>query len=134
MADEVRHIFVYGTLLRGGRNHGRLCGDALTIEPACTTGRLYDLPAGFPAMVEAPDGTVSGEALTFADIEAALAGLDFLEGYRPNQPEHSLYLRRIQPVTLLDPGATVPSHCYIWGGPLPPGAARIRSGQWRPGV
>ena len=130
MAGEVRHLFVYGTLLRGGANHARFCADALTIEPASTPGRLYHLPAGFPAMVEDADGTVYGEAMTFSDLDAALARIDVLEGCRPDRPEHSLYLRRVQPVTLLCSGEIVPAYCYVWRGCLPESAVFLPSGRW----
>ena len=130
MRDDVTRVFVYGTLLRGGANHTRFCNDALAIEPASTQGRLYDLPAGFPAMVEATDGTVYGEAIAFPDIDAALTRLDFLEGYRPERPEHSLYLRRVQPVMLLNSGDMVLAYCYVWRNALPPGATHLPSGKW----
>ena len=132
MPGEVTHILVYGTLLRGEANHARFCADALTVEPASTRGRLYHLPAGFPAMVEDAEGAVYGEAMTFPEIEAALAKVDLLEGYRPGRPEHSLYLRRVQPVTLLRSGEAVAAYCYIWRGPLPRGAVLIPSGRWVP--
>jgi len=132
MPDRAKRVFAYGTLLRGGSNHERFCADALAIEPASTTGRLYDLLAGFPAMVSAAFGTVYGEAMTFPDIAEALAGLDCLDGYRRERPEHSLYLRRVQNVTLLDSGATVPAYCYVWRGLLPEGAVLVRSGRWTP--
>ena len=130
MSDQVKFLFVYGTLMRGQRNHARFCGDALTIEPASTMGHLHDLLAGFPAMVEGK-GTVYGEAMTFPDTEATLSELDFLEGYRPDQPGRSLYLRRVQPVTLLGSGTTVPAYCYLWHGPLPPDAVFLPSGRWQ---
>lgn len=130
MPDRAKRVFAYGTLLRGGSNHERFCADALAIEPASTTGRLYDLLAGFPAMVNSAFGTVHGEAMTFPDIDEALARLDCLEGYRRERPEHSLYLRRVQNVTLLDSGATVPAYCYVWRGLLPVGATHLPSGKW----
>jgi len=52
-------------------NHSRLCADALAVEPAVCTGRLYHLRAGFPAMVEDEHGEVHGEAMTFADMESS---------------------------------------------------------------
>jgi len=130
-AKRVTTLFAYGTLMRGRRNHARFCGDALSIEPASTTGRLYDLPDGFPAMVGAADGVVHGEAMTFPDLKATLASVDVLEGYRPDPPGRSLYLRRVQPVTLLGSGTTVPAYCYLWHGPLPPEAAFLPSGRWQ---
>jgi gamma-glutamylcyclotransferase (GGCT)/AIG2-like uncharacterized protein YtfP len=41
-------VFVYGTLKRGERNHGRYCPGALRVEPATVSGHLYDLPGGHP--------------------------------------------------------------------------------------
>ena len=130
MAEEVKHLFVYGTLMRGQANHDRYCADALTIEPAVTTGRLYHLPMGYPAMIEAENGQVFGEAMTFPDLAAKLAILDILEGYRPDDPEHSLYLRRIRPVSLLKSGLTVPAYCYLWRGECPFGSVLVATGRW----
>jgi len=45
-------------------------------------------------MVEDTEGTVYGEAMTFPDIDETLARLDVLEGYRPDSPGRSLFLRR----------------------------------------
>lgn len=43
-------LFVYGTLKRGHCNHARFCAQAVDIVPAATWGRLYLLPAGYPAL------------------------------------------------------------------------------------
>lgn len=134
MDGEARHVFVYGTLLRGGPNHARFCGDALSIEPAWTAGRLYRLPTGLPVMIDAADGTVYGEAMTFSDLGATLAKLDMLEGYSPPRPERSLYLRVVRQVTLLSTGEPVPAWVYVWQRPLPRGAVFIPSGRWACGV
>ena len=131
MADPVKHLFVYGTLMRGQSNHDRFCADALTIEPAITTGRLYDLPMGFPAMVEADNGQVFGEAMTFPDLRATLGAIDRLEGYQPASPESSLYIRVLRPVASAQSAVVVPAFCYVWRRSLPPGAVRAPSGRWK---
>jgi|GEM_PF-4535069 len=84
-------------------------------------------------MIEAADGTVCGEAMTFPDLGSTMARLDVLEGYRPEDPERSLYIRRVQPVTLLCTGERVPAYGYVWQRPLPRGAVFISSGRWTPG-
>ena len=48
--QEVTQIAVYGTLKRGYSNHLKFCRDAVKIEPIMLCGKLYDLPAGFPAL------------------------------------------------------------------------------------
>ncbi|OQA89179.1 MAG: Gamma-L-glutamyl-butirosin B gamma-glutamyl cyclotransferase [bacterium ADurb.Bin236] len=109
----IRHIFVYGTLMRGMSNHDRFCRDALNIEPAVTTGRLYHLPYGFPAMFDAPDGQVFGEVMTFPDIGKTLERLDRLEGYRPGDIQ-SHYVRIAKTVTILNNGEDVLAWTYIY--------------------
>jgi gamma-glutamylcyclotransferase (GGCT)/AIG2-like uncharacterized protein YtfP len=99
--------------MRGMSNHDRFCGDALTVEPAVTTGRLYHLPYGFPAMFDATDGQVSGEVITFPEIEKTLERLDRLEGYRPGDGR-SHYIRIDKIVTILNSGRIVPAWVYVY--------------------
>ena len=51
MRSQHLNVFVYGTLKRGQRNHGRLCDGLVTAREATVRGRLYDLPYGYPALV-----------------------------------------------------------------------------------
>ncbi|MEM9423317.1 MAG: gamma-glutamylcyclotransferase [Spirochaetota bacterium] len=55
--DKHLSIFVYGTLKKGFCYHDRFCSRAIRIEALATWGRLYHLPAGFPAL-EVPDSSV----------------------------------------------------------------------------
>ncbi len=105
-------LFVYGTLMRGMSNHARFCGDALTIKPAFTTGRLYHLPYGYPAMFSGPDGQVFGDVMTFPNIEKTIKEMDHLEGYRPHGQCH--YIRIAKRVTSLSDGITVPAWAYVY--------------------
>lgn len=109
---DINRVFVYGTLLSGMSNHNRYCGDALTIEPAVTTGRLYHLPYGFPAMFDTPDGQVFGEVITFPDIVKSLERLDVLEGYSPSGASH--YVRVIKHVKVLKDCCIVPAWVYVY--------------------
>jgi len=132
MADHVKHLFVYGTLMRGGANHARFCADALTIEPAITTGRLYHLPAGFPAMLAADNGQVFGEAMTFPDLAAVLGQTDFLEGFDPLRPDRSMYRRIVVPVLIEPSDRCVTAWTYVWNRGLPGGSRLVPAGRWRP--
>ena len=130
MADQVKHLFVYGTLMCGQANHDRFCGDALTIEPAVTTGRLYHLPMGFPAMIEAGDGQVFGEAMTFPDLDAVLRQTDRLEGYDPRRPDSSMYRRIVVSVLSGPSPRPLMAWTYVWNRALPRGAVALPSGHW----
>jgi len=109
----VKTVLCYGTLMRGMRLHDWYCGDALTIDPAATTGRLYHLPYGFPAMFDAPNGIVHGEVMTFPNIEKTLERLDRLEGYHPGD-DRCHYLRIAKQITLLPDGRTLPAWVYVY--------------------
>ena len=62
---------------------------------------LFDLGI-YPAAVPASDGRVWGEVYEATQPFMVLQALDELEGYRPGEPEASLYNRTITPVTLED--------------------------------
>jgi gamma-glutamylcyclotransferase (GGCT)/AIG2-like uncharacterized protein YtfP len=66
--DNHLRLFVYGTLKKGFWNFDRFCTRAISIEPATTWGRLYQLPAGFPAL-EVPESSIlaTGTADPLAD-------------------------------------------------------------------
>lgn len=74
------HVFVYGTLKRGGSNHLFLAGQHFVGEARTIPGfTLYSL-GDYPGMVRAPGDTagVTGELWSVDD--ACLAELDRLEG------------------------------------------------------
>jgi gamma-glutamylcyclotransferase (GGCT)/AIG2-like uncharacterized protein YtfP len=66
--DSHLRLFVYGTLKKGFWNFDRFCTRAISIEPATTWGKLYQLPAGFPAL-EVPESCIlaAGTADPLAD-------------------------------------------------------------------
>ena len=66
---------------------------------------LFDLGI-YPAAVPADDGRVWGEVYEMTHPVVVLRALDEIEGYRPSEPESSLYTRQRTPVTMED-GAVV---------------------------
>lgn len=107
-------LFVYGSLREGGAHHAWL----LRTQPqghclAKTRGRLFHLPMeGYPALVPDPEGPwVQGEFYGYedeAELEAALADLDSLEGV-----EEELFERRILTV-FLEGGQTYQAWIYVF--------------------
>jgi len=78
MSDTTTTIFVYGTLLRGERNHSKLSGARFLGEVATSAGfELRDLES-FPGMVKGT-GSVQGELYVVS--QEVLPVLDALEGH-----------------------------------------------------
>ena len=90
-------------------------------------GALFDLGI-YPAAVPAPEGFVWGEVYEMADAETVLAALDDIEGYRPDDPDRSLYARAQADVTLPD-GGRARAWVYFYNAPLGR-ASRIPSGDY----
>ena len=88
---------------------------------------LFDLGI-YPAAVPAHEGRVWGEVYEMTDHDAVLAALDDIEGYRPDDPDKSLYARSTTDVTMPD-GTKVVAWVYFYNAPLGR-APRIPSGDY----
>lgn len=122
-------VFFYGTLM-GGFDRRRRAG----IDTRMTmVGRgwieaaLFDLGL-YPAAVPAPGSHVWGEIYEVDADPGVLATLDEIEGYRPGQPDASLYTRVRVPVMWED-GRTDQVWTYFYNAPLGR-AERIASGDY----
>ena len=124
------HVFFYGTLMSPFNRPGRQ-----RITPKLTyTGRgtmraaLFDLGI-YPAAVPTEDHSrVWGEVYATDDPAAVLAVLDEIEGYRPSEPDRSLYTRVLTDVTL-EADRVVKAWAYFYNAPLGR-AERIESGDY----
>ncbi len=97
-------LFVYGTLMCGASHHHLLSG-VTTVEPAEARGRLYRMPAGYPAMVAADEGVVHGELCLFGALETLFETLDAYEGDE--------YVRQMLPVFRRRDGKKLLSWIYV---------------------
>jgi gamma-glutamylcyclotransferase (GGCT)/AIG2-like uncharacterized protein YtfP len=122
-------VFFYGTLMTGFDRRRRAGIDPMLafVGRGRIQAALFDLGI-YPAAVPDPDGVVWGEVYRAVDLEGALAGLDDIEGYRPDDPETSLYLRVEVPVVYED-GSSEPVWVYFYNAPLGR-AERIASGDY----
>ena len=96
-----QYVFVYGTLLKGERNHS-LIGESRLVDTATVSGySMYDI-GSFPAIVPGKE-IITGEIY---EIDSdTLENLDLLEG------EGELYKRKCAPVQL-NSGKAVFAHVY----------------------
>ena len=123
-------MFFYGTLMAPFNRPGRQRITAkLTFKGRGTIrAALFDLGI-YPAAIPADDNsTVRGETYEASEAASVLAVLDELEGYRPNEPERSLYTRVLADVTLED-GRVEQAWTYFYNAPLGR-AQRIASGDY----
>lgn len=133
-------VFVYGTLRNqpGCGNYGHFLAGATVAEQrgTITGARMYDY-GGFPfvKLTGNPDEKVVGEVMTLDPhrYDAILAGLDRLEGYRPNGD--GLYDRKV--VTVDVDGEDVQALIYVVGDLMDEqvsGLPVIASGDWLDGA
>lgn len=123
------HVFVYGTLKRGCKNHRQMAGQVYVGDARTAPGyRLYDL-GDYPGMIaDAADKEgVTGEL--WSVTQDALARLDDFEGV-----DEGLYRRA--PVVLLPPQDGVVAYTYLYtrdlGGRRPLGPTWIEEGAQTP--
>jgi gamma-glutamylcyclotransferase (GGCT)/AIG2-like uncharacterized protein YtfP len=121
-------VFFYGTLMSGFKRPGRQRLDArLTpVGRGSIHAALFDIGL-YPAAIPASDASVQGELHRMSD-ESVLRELDDIEGFRPEQPDLSLYTRLETPVTLTD-GRVETAWTYFYNAPLG-NAPRIESGDY----
>jgi gamma-glutamylcyclotransferase (GGCT)/AIG2-like uncharacterized protein YtfP len=121
-------VFFYGTLMSGFKRPGRQRLDAkLTpIGRGAIHAALFDVGL-YPAAIPASDALVQGELHRMSD-ESVLHELDEIEGFRPEEPDASLYRRLETPVTLTN-GRTELAWTYFYNAPLG-SAPRIESGDY----
>jgi gamma-glutamylcyclotransferase (GGCT)/AIG2-like uncharacterized protein YtfP len=122
-------VFFYGTLMAGFDRRRRAGMDArLTyIGRGAIHGSLFDLGL-YPAAIPATEGRVWGEVYEVADPAKVLPALDEIEGYRPEHPDRSLYVRSRATVTLPD-GSERTAWVYFYNAPLGQ-AEQITSGDY----
>ena len=113
-ASEQLPFFVYGTLIPGQTNDHLWREGIRGVETAVlTNGRLYDM-GYYPMLVLEGSGTVQGKLITVASgcYGEILKCLDDLEGYIPDQPSKSTYMRLKRGVTT-DDGRKALSWVYV---------------------
>jgi gamma-glutamylcyclotransferase (GGCT)/AIG2-like uncharacterized protein YtfP len=123
-------VFFYGTLMTPFNRPGRQrVESALTyLGRGTIRAALFDLGI-YPAAVPAQDQSlVWGEVYRTDDPATVLATLDEIEGYRPGEPDRSLYTR-IQTEVTLEDGRVQPAWAYFYNAPLGR-AQRIESGDY----
>ena len=124
-----RHIFFYGTLMRGFALRERAAIESWIRFAGRGTvrGALFDL-GPYPALVEG-SGAVHGEVYLCLDPRRLLARADALERFDPHRPRAGEYRREALPARL-DDGRTLTVWAYVYNRRLGD-AARLPAGDYR---
>ncbi|WP_100398722.1 gamma-glutamylcyclotransferase family protein [Bacillus sp. FJAT-44742] len=124
-------FFVYGTLRPGLYNYESFIrGKTIEEVPAIAKGVLYSVTGGaFPCMRKGEE-KIKGDLLYISPeyYEEVQKNLDLLEGYDPEQPEGSDYVRRTIIVESLS-GKKTKAYTYYWNHPAGT-AEHVSSGCW----
>jgi gamma-glutamylcyclotransferase (GGCT)/AIG2-like uncharacterized protein YtfP len=122
-------VFFYGTLMAGFdlRQRAGIDSKLTYAGRGSIHASLFDLGL-YPGAVPAADGLVWGELYEAVEAPSVIAALDEIEGYREDEPDRSLYVRRRTAVTLPD-GRSQSAWVYFYNAPLGQ-APRIASGDY----
>ena len=124
--ESVEWIGLYGSLMRGlGAMDELGIREAIRFAGPCLLpGELFDL-GRYPGMRRG-SGRVTAELYAILD-PGVLVVLDSFEGYEPDRPRDSLYLR--ERVPLIEPTGTS-AWTYFYNH-VPDASARVPNGDWR---
>ncbi len=121
MAASKEHLFTYGTLRKGENNpmQNYLEKKADWIGKALFCGKLY-YANGHPAAILSAheEDQIVGDVYEFDNGSPLLRELDRYEGYRPDSPDESLYIRRKRDVTLQKNHEVFAAWIYIYNQPI----------------
>lgn len=124
-------LFVYGTLQPGlaPTKIARVAAMLRPVGEGFVRGVLYDL-GGYPGAVPDPEAKsrIAGTVMELPEDEGVLTRLDAYEGFDPQAPETSEFVRERQ-VVELKAGGTV--ECWFYRYNLPASSSQvIASGVW----
>jgi gamma-glutamylcyclotransferase (GGCT)/AIG2-like uncharacterized protein YtfP len=127
------YLFAYGTL---HPDHAPADVEGLvrsfeTVGKGTVPGTLYDL-GSYPGAVLNPASSlcIAGTVFRLPAGDDVLSRLDAYEGFEPEAPQRSLFLRRLHPVSMTD-GRTL--NCWIYEyNRATEGAVVIASGMYVP--
>ena len=126
-----QYLFAYGTLQPGLAltKIARVAAKLRPVGEGFVRGVLYDL-GGYPGAVADPSakGRIMGTVMELPEDESVLERLDRYEGFDPEAPVTSEYIREQQAVEL-KAGGTVECWFYRYNRKLRDGD-RVESGAW----
>lgn len=122
-----RNIFVYGTLRHDLSSEANLAGTV--VGEASTFGRMFSL-SWYPAVVPAENSTVSGQLVSFDDLEEK-EWQELLREYDKYESVPTLYTRSLVDVWTAD-GTKAKAFMYFYANPKSKAlSTQVPSGDWK---
>jgi gamma-glutamylcyclotransferase (GGCT)/AIG2-like uncharacterized protein YtfP len=126
-----QYLFAYGTLQPGlaPTKIARVAAKLRPVGEGFVRGVLYDL-GGYPGAVADPGeaGRINGTVMKLPEDEGVLERLDRYEGFDPQAPETSEYIREKQAVELKAGGMV---ECWFYRyNRKPRNAPQVENGAW----
>ena len=122
------YLFIYGTLLpdHAPAEIGGIIGQLRPVGPASVPGYLYDF-GQYPGAVlnNSARTRIAGQVFELSQDGGVLKALDSYEGYKPDDLQHSLFIRE-RAMIALDDGEIL--SCWIYLYNRDPGTAPLVSG------
>lgn len=110
--DEIKDIFIYGSLMEGFFNHHYIEGKILKRKSARTKGKLYHLnEKGYPALLDG-EGYVYGEVITLQDFNNNVISIDKMEKYFGKGNDQNEYNRGLIEIEILEDGHIEQVYAY----------------------
>lgn len=126
------YIFVYGTLMPGFQNWHLIADKVQKISPAKIKAKLYNLPYGYPAIIDGDDD-VFGYVLDLPDSQEIISVIDEFKGYYAPGKDN-FYEKKNLPVTFLEESLSGEALVYLFEGyraqELPSLGTYIPHGNW----
>lgn len=120
-------FFVYGTLKVGGHFNKIVKEFLKSYQPAKLRGYVLYNFGSFPGIIKGK-GVVDGELHEYTNVDVIMSMIDRIEGYRADNEDDSLFLRREVEIELSDTTNTV-ANVYIFNR-VPFVECKCKTGKW----
>lgn len=126
-------LFVYGSMSEGMVHYHKISEFVRNSVPGAIRGRAYRLRVGYPIVTDEAEDFIPGEILSIEANPLLLSLLDEFHGFKPDQPEKSLFFRKEVQVRLEAASEGSQSAWVYLANPrkVPINALVIEGGDWR---
>ncbi|MCE3010293.1 MAG: gamma-glutamylcyclotransferase [Proteobacteria bacterium] len=124
-------FFLYGSLTEGLVHFERIRDFIVDQKEASIKAKAYRLKVGFPVLLNEGVDSVPGSVVTVKSPDLLVHLLDEFHGFRPQDPQKSLYFKELTQVTYQDGQNETVFTYFLNRKHLPSSASLIEGGDWK---